>query len=143
MRIGLIPGQAEALRSAFREQRQRLSRRAWAFGFLGVLGGGAAGYFSAPRVRVADTTAPPSGLHALCNGPIDDLRRQAVHVVNALSLGPEDPVLWQGYHRLVGHWLSHRDDEALRRLLVETGRLPQAPVHAREVLEQLDNPERR
>ena len=82
---------------------------------------------SSPEVDA--NTAP--WLRELVDGSNEDLRRQAMHVLERLSTAPADDVLWVAYHRLIGIATADSTDETLRRMLTKVAARTDAPAHAR------------
>ncbi len=128
MRIGLLPGQAEALRAAYAEQRRRLTRRGL---FLAV---GSSAFAGACGFAAGNATASPSPptsmrIHGIALGPLEDLRQHAMHIAAALEATPSDPVLGVAYQRLVSLSLTRVEDEELARRLATLAALPGMPDH--------------
>src|SRR5690606_9910634 len=82
MRIGLVPGQVEALRAAFAEQRRQLTRRGLFVAAGSSVIAGACGYTAgrAHHDAVPESPALVDPVRALALGDLDELRRQAMHI---------------------------------------------------------------
>jgi hypothetical protein len=148
MRQGFLPGQQRELRRAFRKAdafdrlRQRTRRQ-----FLAMLGlsmaAGVGGVFAGRASRLTTSTEPPrskelSALHELALGPIANLERRAMHLIDGLRQHPADEKLGYGAQRLVTVAMVHADNQVLRVRLLNL--LPEAasfPLPVRQTLEQL------
>ena len=132
MRVGLFPGQAAAMRAAYVEQRRRLSRRGLFLAVGASVVAGACGFVTGKSTALTPITpTPPEAdpLQALALGPIEDLRRQAMHIESALESTPAEPVLGIAFQRLLTVALVEPDDEILARRLLRIGERQDVPPH--------------
>lgn len=132
MRVGLSPRQAGATRTADAEQRRRLSRRGLFLAAGASIVAGACGFATGKSTALTPITpSPPEAgpLHALALDPIEDLRRQAMHIEAALESTPAEPVLGIAFQRLITVALAEPDDEILARRLLRIGERPDVPSH--------------
>lgn len=148
MRQGFLPSQRRELRRAFKKAqafdrfRQRTRR-----GFLGMLGfaavagaGGVwAGRATSPRAPSEPNALQPEDLvhlHDLAFGPIENLERRAMHVVDGIRRHPGDERLGYGIQRLITVALVHPTNLVLRARLHDLA--TDAKVFPRPVEEALE-----
>lgn len=132
MRVGLFPGQAAALRAAYAEQRRRLSRRGLFLAAGASVVAGACGFVTGKSTAPTPSAPIPpeaSPLEAVALGPLEDLRRQAMHIEAGLESTPADPVLGIAFQRLLTVALAEPEDEILARRLLRIGERPDVPAH--------------
>lgn len=144
MRVGFLSGQTEALRAAYAEQRRRLTRRGWILAGVSSAAMGACGFVAGRRTpEPKPTTAQDTPLYALALGPLDELRRQAMHIEGAFLVDPSNPTLCTAIQRLFTLALAEPADEALARRLLRLGKVAGAPAHVVEAAGVLATTRRR
>src|SRR5687768_2328643 len=106
MKIGLFPGQEQALREHYAQLRM-LARRRFLYLFLGLASGAAGGLFAGLRMRPHGLSKDsgehddelPQG-HEISTGPSSQLRSKALFVIAKFQEYPSDPILYTGLVRL-------------------------------------------
>lgn len=93
---------------------------------------------STPAVDPAPTPPDLAALHALALGPIDNLERRSMHMVDGLRRHPTDERLCLGVHRLITVAAIDAEQIVLRaRLMTLVPESSRFPEHLRQSLARL------
>jgi hypothetical protein len=125
MRIGMFPGQEEALRNELRRLHM-LGRRRFLYLALGVVAGGGAGLVAGKvwREKSAAAAAPTiddDELHDAIDaarGPLEGLRKHALLLIFKFNDYPDHPLLHAGLIRLADALLEEPASGERRALVV-------------------------